>query len=1506
MDFHLLYTGRTKRSAKEDALAVSSETASASKNPESNPSRFRVVGIGASAGGLESLEHFFKQLPPDPGMAFVVVQHLSPDFRSVMDELLARHCDLPIQHAEHNIEVEANRVYLLPPKKEMIIRERRLLLSDKERTHGLTLPIDQFFRSLAQDLGPEAIGVVLSGSGSDGSRGIREIKRMGGRVFVENPDSAKFDGMPLSALATGMVDRSATAGEIARLLIEDATQTLEVEPESEAFYNETPMESVLRLLRDQFGLDFSVYKTTTVSRRILRRVQLVGSEDLAEYAERLRLDPDELSLLYHDLLIGVTRFFRDPDAFDFLEQHVIPDILDRTPESEELRVWVAGCATGEEAYSLAMLIFEQLTARGRQLNVKILATDVHTASLAHASAGFYVEEQLEHVGDKRRDRFFRKTSNGYHISQDLRQLIVFAPHNIIKDAPFTKMHLITCRNLLIYFEQPAQKNVLSLFHFGLTTSGYLFLGPSETTGGLAHEFDTVNEHWKIYRKRRDVRLLEPLRLPVTRKAPGSPRSFLGEPRTTLADTQLLNIYDQLLDRHMPPSFLINEDRQLVDSFGGAERMFRMGRRRPSTNVLDLLEGELRTVVAGAIQRAMKQEGPVRYIGVPINIDETVKRCVLCAEAFTNPRTNSTNVLISIESESTAEERRAAVETHEGQITTSQASLERLSTLEAELSYTRETLQATIEELQTSNEEMQATNEELVASNEELQSTNEELHSVNEELYTVNAELQRKIAELRELNADMQHFLESTDVGILFLDRRLCIRKYTPKIASIFHIQDQDVGRSIRHFSHNLRRPGLLEDIDRALSSGTIIEDESRDSEGATYFLRVLPYRASAGADTPDGLLGRYELGDIEGVVISLTDISALERVRSRLRQMSAIVESSEDAIIGCMTDGAISTWNRGAERLYGYASEEVVGKHLSMLAPAGLSGQVTDILECVRRGERVEQSETMRVRKDGSAIDVSVTLSPILDSDGRIAGASAIGRDVTQLRNVQREVAEREARIRLLLESTAEGIIGLGPDGLCSFVNPSCVRLLGFKSPDQLIGRHIHSLIHPNSGNGHAHSDQDCPIYRVLLTGQGTHSDEEMLQRADGTQFISEYWSYPIRRGSQIVGVVVTFLDVTHRKQAEEEIRTGARRREEFLAMLSHELRNPLAAVLSAAKVMRMQNTKAAAIEKARQIVERQSRHMARLLDDLLDVSRITRGGIELRKEDLDMREVVRGAIEALSPVLEERQAQLTVDLPEIELPVRGDAARMQQVVVNLLSNAARYSPAGSLIQLSGNIEDDSVILKVEDHGRGISPSMLTDIFEMFVQDEQGLERSTGGLGIGLTLVRQIVELHGGKVQALSDGIGKGSVFVVTLPRQPHAVIHRQHEPQHSAGSRRILLVEDQDDAREMLRVLLESLGHVVVEEADGSSAVAAIEREHPDVALIDIGLPIMSGYEVARQIRQNSLLDDVVLVALTGYGRDSDVQAAKEAGFDAHLTKPADSHVIQELLAEKTRRKAS
>ncbi|MCW5802075.1 MAG: PAS domain S-box protein [Deltaproteobacteria bacterium] len=1319
----------------------------------------RIVGIGASAGGLESLEHLFAAMPADTGMAFVVVQHLSPDFRSLMDELIARHSKMPVRLAENGTLVQANHVYLLPPRKEMIIRDRKLILTDKDPDKGLSLPIDQFFRSLAQDQGPQAVAIVLSGSGSDGSRGIVDVKRAGGMVLVESVASAKFDGMPLSAQATGVVDDARLPSDLARILC--GLPALETNEDAEPLSDDPAMDSALRLLRDQFGIDFSLYKTTTVARRVQRRADLLRIDGIAAYVEQLHADPDELNTLYQDLLIGVTQFFRDPEAFEALEREVIPQVVDRVPANQEIRVWVAGCATGEEAYSLAMLFHEALTARNRPVNLKILATDVHPLSLEFAGAGIYGDDQLANVTPARIERFFTRRSSGLQVSQDLRQLIVFARHNVLKDAPFTKLNFISCRNMLIYLQPQAQRVVLSLFHFGLATHGVLFMGASESPGALTDEFNAIDEHWKIYRKRRDVQLLAHVRLPLAPRAMRRTHAHVEVPRATQADPLILGMYDQLLDEFMPPSFLLDNERCLIDSFGGAERLLKVRRRRISTSILDMLEGELRTVVAGALQRAAKERGSVEYTGVrlPDVNGNGERRSSLRVRTLSHPRTNAQYFLVTFREMREAERLPAA------SVPAEDMSRDRMNTLETELAYTKETLQATIEELETSNEEMQATNEELVAANEELQSTNEELHSVNEELYSVNAEYQQKITELRELNADMQHLLEGTDVGTLFLDRDLRIRRFTPRIATVFHLVDHDVGRQISDFSHNIERDSLMEDIDRARRDGVVLEVDVRDSAGTPYFLRILPYKGSP----PPARRGREPF---EGVVITLTDITALDTARARLAQLSAIVESSDDAIVGKALDGTITTWNRGAERLYGYSADEAVGRNVrALLNPSG-DDDFERNLGTLRRGDKVEHFHTKRVRKDGTTIDVSLTISPIYNRERKLVGMSAIARDVTAL------VA------------------------------------------------------------------------------------------------------------------------------AQHELEAAAKRREQFLAMLSHELRNPLAAVVNATNLVEEAGYDLKIVKKCHSVIGRQAHHMTRLLDDLLDVSRITRGKFELRKADLDLRAPIEAAIESTYPLLARNSIALHTQLPETAVPVRGDASRLQQVVGNLLSNAANYSPTGSSVDLRLSCSAQQAVLVVADQGVGIDPAMLGKIFELFVQVDQRIDRPRGGLGVGLSLARSVVELHGGTVEAASQGPahGGGSTFTVRLPIQANAILPRP-ERQPAAKLRvdgkgcRVVVIEDQQDSREMLRVLLEKHHHVVIEAGDGERGADLIEKEHPDVALVDIGLPGLDGYEIARVVRAHKHLEDVVLIALTGYGAPADLASAREAGFDHHICKPAELGRILELL---------
>ncbi|MGE5816358.1 MAG: chemotaxis protein CheB [Acidobacteriota bacterium] len=1475
--------------------------------PTSN-SDFHIVGIGASAGGLESLERLFSNLPADTGMAFVILQHLSPDFKSLMDELLARRTTMSVRQAEHEMLVEPDSVYLLPPVKEMIIRDRRLLLSDRDPRHGLALPIDHFFRSLAQDAGERGVAVILSGSGSDGSRGIQDVRRAGGTVWCESPETAKFTGMPVSAIATGAVDRVLPPEEIALALAALARPaSADLQSPDPSGDNEDGVDAILRLLRDEHAIDFSHYKITTVKRRIERRLALNRNLDLEAYVDQVRSDPRELNSLYEDLLIGVTRFFRDDEAFDALERQVIPAILDRLGESpdEQIRVWVAGCATGQEAYSIAMLLQEQLTARRKAAHVKILATDVHKASLEAASAGIYTEAALAGLSPQRIERWFTLKPNGYHVSQALRESIVFAPHNLIRDSPFTRLDLIACRNLLIYFQPHAQHTVLTLFHFALKPGGFLFLGSSESPGGLIDEFDTVDSHAKLFRKRRDIGLPPDLKLPLPRatnvRVPVPVRGSAVTP-------QLLAVYDRLLERCMPPSFLLDEHGQLVDSYGGVEALLKVKGRRPTHNLVDMLQGELRTVVSGALLRIRKDRAGARYEGV--QLPGRAERVTVIAEPLRDPNGSAGYVLLSFGDVELAPSLRAALpaeldpSTLEIAATPAGVDVAGLSetqmrALQDELSYTKENLQTAIQELETTNEELQATNEELVASNEELQSTNEELHSVNEELYTVNAEYQKKNAELLELNDDIEHLLNGTDVATMFLDRDLRIRKFTPRIAETFQVLPQDIGRPIANFTHTLLHQDLMTDIERVLRERTTVEIPTFDRQGRSYFLRILPYRGRTKEAGPGSAPAQQSESSTThvGVVLTLTDISALEQARARVAQLSAIVESSDDAIISKTLDGYISSWNKGAQRLYGYTAEEAIGQHVSILSPPGQRDEIMSILTDVRQGRSVEHIETVRVQKDGTLINVSVTYSPILDGSGAVVGVSAISRDITQLVRTRQELAEREERIRLLLDSTAEAIYGIDLGGVCIFCNAACARVLGYDSPAALIGRQMHPLIHHTRADGAPYLPEQSPIYEAMRHRGQAHVDNEVLWRADGTCFPAEYWSHPIVRNDEVIGAVVTFLDITERRRAEEEIQEGVRRREQFLAMLSHELRNPLAAVLSATRVLDNAAWENDACAEAAKVVKRQARHMTRLLDDLLDVSRITRGRIVLRKELTDLREAAQSAIEAMRPLLAEHDTQLETRITTEPLRMVGDSARLQQVCANLLSNASKYSPRGSRVRFELGREKDHAVLRVVDEGRGIEPELLPRIFDLFVQGDQSIARSEGGLGIGLTLLRSLVELHNGRVEAKSDGAGRGSTFTVWLPLaksgSAQATTTRVARP-----VRTIVLVEDQPDALRMMQLLLESDGCEVFTAENGLEGAELIERMHPDLAIVDLGLPVMSGFDVARRIRGDRENDATLLVALSGYGQDSDVQASLDAGFDEHLTKPPDPDALERVLA--------
>ena len=1322
----------------------------------------RVVGIGASAGGLDALERFFDHVLPGTGMAFVIIQHLSPDFKSLMDELLARHTQLPIHLVEDGMEVEADHVYLIPPKKEMIISGGRLLLSDRQQE--LTLPIDVFFRSLAQECGSRAVAVVLSGGGSDGSRGICHVHEAGGLVLVQDVESAQFDGMPRAARDTGVADVVAAPEDMPRVLLAHRTHSASAHalPAGTIVTEPHGIGAVYRMLQEEFGIDFTTYKPSTVTRRIERRLALARSTDLEEYVQRLKSDRDELDVLYHDLLIGVTRFFRDEEAFKLLEHQVLPEILQRAPRDAPVRVWVAGCATGEEAYSIAILLHDLMASLGER-RVKIFATDVHRGSLERAARAVYDADAVANVSEERLARYFLRVGDTYQVVPDLRQMIVFAQHNVIKDAPFTRVDLIACRNLLIYLQPAAQQKALSFFHFSLNHGGVLFLGPSETIGTLAHGFEPVDKHWQIYRKHTDVRTpvdtrLQPAAHQDMRLGAGTFTAPIG--RYSLA--QLLGAYDALLDELMPPSLLLTDRGELVHAFGGASKFLRPRDGRQGLDVVDMVDADLKMVLLGGVKRALSEPSAIVFRGVRIGGDGETATFRVTVRRVRNRGGGAPHVLVSFEPMEAAARELTAAET-ETEIDLDQVSRQQLGTLEAELSRTKENLQAAIEELEASNEELQASNEELQASNEELQSTNEELQSVNEELYTVNAEYQRKIAELTELTNDMDNLLSSTEVGTIFLDDQLRIRRFTPQIAATFNLVAHDVGRSIETFAHRLDHPELVDDLRRVLARGEVVERELPDVDGTGYFLRILPYRAK---------------GAVEGVVLTLIDVSGLR--------------AAEDALF-----------------------------HERYL----LNSLLTSVPDAIY----------------------------FKDARGRFIRANA-----------------------------------------------AAAARLGLAAAEDAVGKTAADVPEHDAGVAMHRYDEV-----VLRTGEVQHNRLERRVDRDG----DEQWDLVTRlplhdRGRRVVGVIAIFRDVTEQKRSDEKIQEAVRRRDQFLAMLSHELRNPLGAIVTATSMLKTDGA-GGRIKPARlvEILDRQSQQMARLLDDLLEASRVTQNKIELRKHVMDLTASARDAADALRGQMDARGIHFTTHFDVDPVLVDGDPARLQQIQVNLLNNAAKYTPRGGHVSLEVYREHDEAVVRVRDDGAGIPGEMLDSVFELFVQSSRTLDRAAGGLGLGLTLVRSLVAMHGGTVSAHSAGEGHGSEFVVRLPvarqraaAQGAAPLRRSAELPESA---KVVIVEDNTDSRELLCELLEQAGFECRATDTGATALALIDEFRPDIAILDVGLPEMDGFEIARRLRGDARHASMCLIALTGYGQASDRATARDAGFDEHLVKPVQGEQLLALLAE-------
>ncbi|TVZ37967.1 two-component system CheB/CheR fusion protein [Alteromonadaceae bacterium 2753L.S.0a.02] len=852
------------------------------------------VGIGTSAGGLEALQDFVGNLPRKSGAAYIIVQHLSPDFDSVMSQLLSKHTDLEIHNAEDGMAVKVDTIYLIPPRKNMMIAEGKLILVEQMRDqHAGNFAIDIFLRSLAEDQQHRAIGIILSGTGSDGSSGIQAVKEAGGLILVQTPEDAKFDGMPKNAILTGTVDMIMPAAQMPAKLVGFITHPLVTGNQPEinlsAAQTSASLEDIFDLLRARSDIDFSQYKSTTITRRIERRTSINGLKSIEDYFALLVRNPDELDILARDMLIGVTRFFRDSEAFDALKRHIIPKILRDTPDQEKIRIWIAGCSTGEEAYSVAIAFDEARKTLGISRDVTVFATDIDSNAINEASLGQFSLGIAADVNQKTLSRYFIKHQEHYTILPEIRKMIVFATHNLLKDPPFSNCQLSVCRNVLIYFQSPAQSKILSMLLFSLNKEGYLFLGNSESLGDLSKKFSAVDERNRLFQKRipydTQPNLIDTLddSNPLNRPAAiPSVETLFRNFQQHSKSPHYVAVLEKLITEYVPSCIVLSDTLDVLHVYGDVDNYTRkLKQGKFSSKVTDFIREELNIAVTTAARKALNEKKNVQYNSIELSNDDS-QDSLINLRAIYIPSTHSTTVHLAL----IFEPRNVSLQPKEranSEVTDiSEETQTRIHDLEQALLKNQESLQATVEELETANEELQSTNEELMASNEELQSTNEELQSVNEELYTVNSEYQEKIEEVTQVNLDIDNIIKSADIGFVFMDDAMLIRRFSPQAAQLINLLPSDIGRPFHHISHTLVYETLLDDISQVITTNQAVSKEVESKQSTTISVKIFPY------------INEHE--EAMGCVLLLTDVTEAKTMRERLMdsyaELRATIESS--------------------------------------------------------------------------------------------------------------------------------------------------------------------------------------------------------------------------------------------------------------------------------------------------------------------------------------------------------------------------------------------------------------------------------------------------------------------------------------------------------------------------------------------------------------------------------------------------------------------------------------
>lgn len=1356
-----------------------------------------IVGIGASAGGLEAIHEFFDHMPGSANLSFVIIQHLSSDYKSLLVELVSRHTNMKVSEAENNMKIQKNCIYVIPNNKLITIENDKLCLEDKKNLQVPNNAIDTFLYSLAREKKNKAIAVILSGTGSDGTKGIEAIKNNGGMVIVQDPGTAKFNGMPNSAIQSGIADHILAPQEMPEEILNFVR-----DPGSHEHHNfkEEQLEQVFQLIHNAIGFDFHYYKLPTITRRIARRMMQLGYQDITSYIDFLNNNPEECKHLGNDFLIGVTRFFRDQEAFKLLEEKVLRELVSAKSDLDTIKVWVCACSTGEEAYSIAILLNETIESAGKNIDIKIFATDIDETGIEIASKGVYPASIEKDMSPHLLEKYFTRRNAQYLVSQKIRKQVVFAKHDIIKDPPFINNDLISCRNMLIYINQHLQQKIFPLLLFSLNKNGYLFLGSSEHSSYIRENVEELSAKWKLYKKIKETKIASQYLANITARTensreyrktlpanqPGKPKPIWEELKTAL--TEDINLAAFFIDK----SFAIRE------AVGNYEKLLTLPKKSLQLNLLQMVPTELYFVLSTEIKKVWKEE----KVTVLKNLRSKKGDKIVSWQVVIKPAQQYTLVVITEHDipGTPAHDLNA----HEEQHLTKD---NYIAALESELEETRHNLNLAVEDLETTNEELQSSNEELLSANEELQSSNEELQSLNEELHTLNTEHQVKIKELVELNDDLNNYFRSTDIAQIFLDKNLRIRKFNPASAAMINFIESDTGRPLSHISNNILYENFIQDVEQVLRKKEIIEKEVQLGNGKNLLMRIMPY------------LTRDK--EMNGIIITFVDITTITQLNNIVR---AVLNSSPGSIFAFkaerqgkpIKDFTLQAVNNAAVNFIQKPTSDLAGislkKDIPQLNRQDLFDQFIKVVETdttLHKDIYFEESQKWYNLIATKMMDGFVATFSDITSKKR--SEQKLKKNYVELVSVKdnlkkanerlelkvnertRELAASEERFRLVAKATNDALWDWDLVKDTVWWGDTFYKLFSYENTGPTNRNYWISKIHPDDSQETVKS-----IYDAINNGNAQWSKEYRFIKADGAYAYILDRSYILHdEHGTPYRMLGSMFDVTELKNAEHKLATMNEQLEQkvmertqeleqinaalelsnndlqqFASVASHDLQEPLRKIQMFAKIIQESyenepgNPTLNYVDK----IIRASERMRSLITDILNYSRLSANNNTY--ELTNINELLQGILDDFELTIKDKSAIVEIDaIPMLEV----NPGQIRQVFQNLISNALKFTKTSGTPVIKiicqrlakrsfMSMEQENgpyCLISISDNGIGFDPEFTVNIFNLFQRLHS--KDKYEGTGIGLAITKKIVEKHNGLIRANSKE-NEGATFSLILP----------------------------------------------------------------------------------------------------------------------------------------------